>query len=160
MREEKIQEEIQWSFSWILKDAEKLKISFYVDEIEVLTDEYDTISKHYWPYTVGTSGEIKLKIVLSIDVNVFYETTIKVKPLDLGIEEPRANFSLKASEISGNSQLRNNEYLSFSDNFDWVNGGLKTETDDNGNVSNYICIRQGTTMTINYKLFSSDLVKS
>lgn len=26
MREEKIQEEIQWSFSWILKDAEKLKI--------------------------------------------------------------------------------------------------------------------------------------
>ena len=142
------------------KDAEKLKISFYVDEIEVLTDEYDTISKHYWPYTVGTSGEVKLKIVLSIDVNVFYETTIKVKPLDLGIEEPRANFSLKASEISGNSQLRNNEYLSFSDNFDWVNGGLKTETDDNGNVSNYICIRQGTTMTINYKLFSSDLVKS
>jgi hypothetical protein len=56
-------------------------------------------------------------------------------------------------------ELETKEHLlTFSENFDWVNGGLKTEVDEEGNINNYICVRQGTTMTINYKLFENTQV--
>jgi hypothetical protein len=80
-------------------------------------------------------------------------------------------FKIKASDISGNDMLRSwsttlsssiydkwpqNKKtigLEFSSNFDWINGGLKQETLANGQKRNYICVRAGTTMTINYDLF-------
>ena len=138
-------------------NTEKVNITFSVDGNEVLTDEYTTTSvePHYWPYTLGRAGEVTLKISVTNEPEIYYQTILRVSPLDLGINEPIEGkvFSLKASDISGNAQLRALDKVSFSDNFDWVNGGLKTEVDDNGNISNYICIRQGTTMTIDYKLF-------
>ena len=147
--------------------AEKLKVSFYVDNVEVLTDEYATTvaEPHYWPYTLGRAGEVKLKIAFTSFPDIFYETILQVAPLDLGIQEPTEGktFSLKASDISGNAQLKQLEAegkISFSSNFDWSNGGLQTEIDDKGNISNYICVRQGTTMTINYKLFESSQVST
>ena len=144
------------------EETEKLDVGFYVDGIEVLKDEYlvATTSPHYWPYTVGKSGEIKLKIAFTKYPDIYYETKLEVIPLDLGITEPTEGlaFSLKASDISGNAQLQQLQKdgkLTFSPNFDWVNGGLKSEVDEKGNVSNYICVRQGTTMTINYNLFGN-----
>ena len=143
-------------------ETEKLDVGFYIDGIEVLKDEYlvAATSPHYWPYTVGKAGEIKLKIAFTKYPDIYYETKLEVIPLDLGIVEPTEGlaFSLKASDISGNAQLQQLQKdgkLTFSPNFDWVNGGLKSEVDEKGNVSNYICVRQGTTMTINYNLFGS-----
>ena len=143
-------------------ETEKLDVGFYIDGIEVLKDEYlvAVTSPHYWPYTVGKAGEIKLKIAFTKYPDIYYETKLEVIPLDLGIVEPTEGlvFSLKASDISGNAQLQQLQKdgkLTFSPNFDWVNGGLKSEVDEKGNVSNYICVRQGTTMTINYNLFGS-----
>ena len=143
-------------------EAEKLDVGFYIDGIEVLKDEYlvAVTSPHYWPYTVGKAGEIKLKIAFTKYPDIYYETKLEIIPLDLGIVEPTEGlaFSLKASDISGNAQLQQLQEdgkLTFSSNFDWVNGGLKSEVDEKGNVSNYICVRQGTTMTINYNLFGS-----
>ena len=83
----------------------------------------------------------------------------------MGIKEPTEGlaFSLKASDISGNAQLKQLEQegkITFSQNFDWTNGGLKSEVDENGNISNYICVRQGTTMTLNYKLFENTQVST
>jgi len=43
--------------------------------------------------------------------------------------------------------------LDFSDNFDWENGGLQIETDEKGHKRKYICVKNNTTMTINYNLF-------
>lgn len=145
--------------------ADKLKVTFYVDNVEVLTDEYETTvnTPHYWPYTLGRAGEVAIRIAVTSFPEEDFTTTLQVVPLDLGIEEPSEGkaFFLKASDLSGNVQLKEmeaNGQLSFSDNFDWVNGGLQTEVDEQGNVSNYICVRQGTTMTINYKLFGSSQV--
>ena len=145
-------------------NTEKLKVSFYVDDVEVLTDEYETTAKtpHYWPYTIGRAGEVKLKIAFTAYPENYYTITLQVAPLDLGIEEPDGlEFSLKASDISGNAQLKQLEEkgdITFSENFDWINGGIQSEQDENGNISNYICVRQGTTMTINYELFKSSSV--
>lgn len=146
-------------------DAEKLKVTFYVDNVEVLTDEYSvtTTQPHYWPYTLGHAGEVKLKLAFTAYPEIEYNINLKVSPLDLGIKEPTEGlaFSLKASNISGNAQLKQLETegkLTFSENFDWTNGGLKSEVDEAGNISNYICIRQGTSMTLNYKLFENTQV--
>lgn len=146
-------------------DAEKLKVTFYVDNVEVLTDEYSvtTTQPHYWPYTLGHAGEVKLKLAFTAYPEIEYNINLKVSPLDLGIKEPTEGlaFSLKASNISGNAQLKQLETegkLTFSENFDWTNGGLKSEIDENGNVNNYICVRQGTSMTLNYKLFENTQV--
>ena len=48
-------------------DTEKLKVSFYVDNVEVLSDEYTvtTTEPHYWPYTLGHAGEVKLKMAFT-----------------------------------------------------------------------------------------------
>ena len=146
-------------------DTEKLKVAFYVDNVEVLTDEYTVTATepHYWPYTLGHAGEVKLKIAFTSYPEVEHNINLKVSPLDLGIKEPTEGltFSLKASNISGNAQLKQLETegkVTFSNNFDWTNGGLKSEMDDNGNISNYICVRQGTSMTLNYKLFENTQV--
>jgi hypothetical protein len=41
----------------------------------------------------------------------------------------------------------------FSENFDWINGGLKNETDEKGNVRNYISVKAGSNISFNYKPF-------
>lgn len=158
---------IQIPFLIYKPNTDKLKITFYVDNIEVLTDEFSTMADkpYYLPYTLGRAGEVTLKIAVTSFPDEQFSTTLQVVPLDLGIDEPTAGkaFFLKANELSGNVQLKQMEeegLLSFSDNFDWENGGLQSEIDENGNVSNYICVRQGTTMTINYKLFENSQVGS
>ena len=45
--------------------------------------------------------------------------------------------------------------LSFSDNFDWDNGGLKFEEKADGSIEKFICVRQGTRMTINHEPFAA-----
>lgn len=156
---------IQIPFLVYRPGAEKLKITFYVDNVEVLTDEYaTTVEKpHQIPYTLGRAGEVNLRIAVTAAPDEAFSTTLQVIPLDLGIVEPTEGkaFFLKASELSGNIQLKQMQeegLLTFSDNFDWDNGGLQTEIDGQGNISNYICVRQGTTMQINYKLFGSSQV--
>ena len=158
---------IQIPFLVYRPGTEKLKVTFYVDNIEVLTDEYfTTVEKpHYIPYTLGHAGEVNLKLAVTTYPDESFTTTIQVVPLDLGIVEPTEGkaFFLKASELSGNVQLKQMEQeglLTFSDNFDWKNGGLQTEIDEQGNISNYICVRQGTSMQINYKLFESSQVST
>ena len=49
--------------------------------------------------------------------------------------------------------METNGQLSFSDNFDWINGGLKSETAEDGNNRQFVNIKAGSTMTINYPLF-------
>ena len=45
--------------------------------------------------------------------------------------------------------------LTFSKDFDWDNGGLQSEKDENGNIMKYICIKNGDKLTINYELFGT-----
>lgn len=137
-------------------DSEKCNVSFYVNDKRVSGDSYDR-SLHYWPYTVTDFGSLKLTIK-SDNEDDYKDIELVVNKLDLDVSEASgAAFSLKATNFSSNEEIRNwnsnGVRLTFSDNFDWKNGGLQFETKADGSVEKYISVRQGTRMYINYKLF-------
>lgn len=127
---------------------------------------------HYWNYTPITTGAQVLTITSGAVVK-----TINVTVTAININNEEINnydFKLKANELASNEALRAWELdssldclpldqmnqkitkLQFSNNFDWINGGLKTEIADNGSLQQYICVKAGTTMTIPYQLFAND----
>lgn len=113
---------------------------------------------HYWNYTPNDHGTKTLTITCGATTKTI---VITVNALDIDNEEVTGYaFRMKASDIAGNQALRawasNGVTASFSSNFDWNNGGIKTETDGDGNIMQYICVKAGTTMTINYELFGND----
>ena len=108
-----------------------------------------------WNYSPSTVGVKTLTITVGSVVKTIKMTVKSISITNAEVEG--YDFKIKASDIISNTALRNNELLSFSDNFDWINGGLKTEKDLNGNIQQYICIKAGTTMTVNKQLFNSNL---
>lgn len=133
---------------------------------------------HYWNYTPITATEEGETQALTITSGVTVKTiNVAVEPIDIDNEEVSGyDFKLKANELASNEALRSWEldsnltnlpedqqghkitHLQFSQNFDWINGGLKTEIADNGSLQQYICVKAGTTMTIPYLLFGEDCV--
>lgn len=137
-------------------DQESVDVSFYVNDIRVGGDSYNR-DLHYWPYTLSEFGSVKLTI-MSDNEESRKDFELVINKLDLDVSEASGyKFALKANNFSSNSEIRewnqNGITLSFSDNFDWENGGLQTETLADGSVQKYICVRQGTRMTVNYNLF-------
>lgn len=126
-----------------------------VDGVTISTWNNVDRTLHYWNYSPSTTG---LK-VLTISVgNVVKTINITVTGVQIDNAEVSGyDFKLKASEIVSNADLQNNNLLTFSSNFDWVNGGIKSERDTNNNIQQYICVKAGTTMTINKQLFSTSL---
>ena len=85
--------------------------------------------------------------------------TVNVNALQINNEEvPGYAFKFKASNFLSNSTIQdwnsNGVTASFSDKFDWINGGLKSEIVD-GASRQYMCIKAGSQMTINYPLFKT-----
>lgn len=139
-------------------DEEKSKVSFYVNDEKISTDEYDK-TLQYWPYTLTEHGAVKLSLRTD-NGDDYKDIELTVSELDLNVSEVSDyKFALSALKFSSNDELRrwnsNGITLTFSDNFDWINGGLKFEALDDGSVEKYICVRQGTTMTVNYNLFET-----
>ncbi len=129
-----------------------------VDGTEVATWINVDRTLHYWNYTPSDYGSKVLTITSGSTVKTL---NITVTKLDIDNEEVTGyQFRLKASDIAGNDNLRewssNGVTASFSQNFDWNNGGIQTETDEKGFARQYVCIKAGTTMTINYNLFAND----
>lgn len=113
---------------------------------------------YYLNFTPSEYGVKTLTITSGVTTKTL---TITVNKLDIDNEEvPDYAFRMKSSDIVSNNALKaftNNGFgVSFSNNFDWNNGGIQTETDDDGNARQYICVKAGTTMTINYALFGDD----
>lgn len=135
-----------------------VEVTFRVNGNVVATNDYNT-NLQYWPYTVKEVGVQTLEIDAGTGATKILE--IAVTPLDLDVEETTDYvFALKASDFSGNNQIKEWESasgvnLTFSDNFDWDKGGLQTETLSDGSIQKYICVRQGTRMTVNYNLFGT-----
>ncbi len=122
---------------------------------------------HYWNYSPTTHGTKTLTITCGSTTKTI---TIDVTQLDLDEEEVTGyDFRFKASELATNnaaqawtasytpvgSSTQQTVGVTYSNNFDWVNGGLHTELDEDGHLRQYFCVRAGTTMTINYNLFGS-----
>lgn len=139
-------------------DEESCEVVFLVNDIEVSSDVYDR-NLHYWPYTLTEYGAVKLSIK-SKNNEAKEDIELVINKLELDVSEVDGYaFSLKVNNFSGNNEIRNwnqnGVTLSFSDNFDWENGGLQTEMLPDGSIQKYICVRQGTRMTINYNLFQA-----
>ena len=116
-----------------------------------------------WNYNPSTEGEKVLTITANGTTKVL---NLNVNKIDINNEEINDySFKLKASELASNNALKNwyydannqlNTKIQFSDNFDWVNGGIQSEIDENGQLRQYIKVKSGTTMTIPYKIFATD----
>ena len=123
----------------------------------VIKDTWDNVDRklHYWNYSASTTGTK----ILTISVGEVTKTIIiEVINISIGNAEVEGyDFKIKASDIISNTILQNNSLLTFSNNFDWINGGIKSERDINNNIQQYICIKAGTTMTVNKKIFSTSL---
>lgn len=122
---------------------------------------------HYWNFVSNTSGIKTLAIVCG---SVTKTLTVTVEALTIDVTEASGyDFKFKASDLATNEAVKNwsNSYTSregnsknvnitFSNNFDWINGGLHSEIDENGSLRQYFAVRAGTTMTFNYNLFGTD----
>lgn len=129
------------------------------DAIVLDSKDCANMTGYEFNYTFGISGLIPFEITSGSAEKREFE--VSVSPLALtGVTEPDGiAYKLKASDINSNADLlalANAGSITFSDNFDWINGGLQTETDDNGDIIKYICVKNGSTLTINYKLFGTN----
>ena len=113
---------------------------------------------NYWAYTPISSGE---KILTILCNNEERRLILNVSELDIDNKEVGGYaFKFKATDFSSNNAIQNWESngitLTTSENFDWINGGLQSELDENNEMRQYVCIKAGTTMTINYKMFAQN----
>lgn len=135
------------------------------DGVTVSTWQNVDRTVHYWNYSPTTYGTKTLTITCG-------ETTktiiIEVEELDIDEAEVTGyDFRFKASEMATNDAVKTwsatytptgsntpqTVDITFSNNFDWVNGGLHTETDEDGHLRQFFVVRAGTTATFNYNLF-------
>ena len=123
---------------------------------------------HYTPSTVSDDPQVNSAVkVLTITTGSVTKTlNLTVNKININNAEIGGyTFKLKANEIASNNALQawywdeqnpTTSKLSFSNNFNWVNGGIQTEYDENEQIRQYIRIKSGTTMTVPYKMFASD----
>lgn len=110
-----------------------------------------------WNYTPSTEGTKTLTLTSG---SVTKTLTLVVNRVEINNNEISGyTFKLKANEIPSNTALQawtlpsTNTKLQFSENFDWINGGIQTELDENGQQRQFIKVKAGTTMIIPYKMF-------
>lgn len=147
-------------------DLDTCAVSFYVNDVRVGGDTYAR-GLQYWPYTLNEYGSVKLSI-RSDNGDASKDLELIVNEINLDASEVMGSaFTLKANAFSSNNELRNWSHngvtLTFSDGindeyqpFDWENGGLQFDEKPDGSIEKYICVRQGTRMTVNYALFNSN----
>ena len=112
--------------------------------------------KSLWNYTPTIAGDAIILVVQSGGQE--YTTTVAVKSIGVDLNEKSGYaFKFKANEFSSNTNVREwqsgTATLEFSDKFDWINGGLKSEEDGQGGYRQYFAIKAGSTMTIKYPLW-------
>ena len=127
----------------------------YIDDVLIDTSTLTT-SNNTWNYKSDTIGTHTLKIVcrntiVTIEMNIV-ELGIDVSPITGGLE---LDFNPTGITNSSDNRLWSNEnyHMSVSNNFDWANGGYKT--DENGH--SYFLIKAGTRATFDYKMFSGGI---
>ena len=117
----------------------------------------------YYPfsYTPDKSGLTLLQFICGTREA---KIIIEVEPLDLTVEEVEGyEFKFKASDFANNEEIKSWSFINqdnafktiqFSENFDWINGGLKAGEND---VGPYFKVSAGSYFTIPYKIFQEDL---
>lgn len=114
------------------------------------------LTKYNFSYTPEDEGFVQLQFVCG---GTTLDLTLDVESLELGVSETTGyEFKFKATEFTNNNEIQNwhinGQKIVWSDNFDWINGGLKTGIDD---VGPYFKVPAGSWMDIPYQIFATDL---
>lgn len=113
---------------------------------------------HYLTYTPTEPGAHVLTVTCGSVSKSITVTATEVSIDAAEIEGWALRF--KASELATNDAVRawtsEGVNATFSENFDWINGGLKTETTADDLVQQFLRIKAGTRMTINKQIFTTD----
>lgn len=122
-------------------------------------------TKREWVYKPQTEGHkvIKFKYkdteaTVQIEVSKFpYKVTPVLGDLKVDfVPTGRTNQDIDYNTFKNNAFDEEGQEIPmswiFSDNFDWVNGGWKT--DDSGDT--YFCVKAGTSVTFDYNLFNKE----
>lgn len=115
----------------------------------------DRAMREPWIYTPTTSGDIVLTVLAGTSEK---SLNVQIAPLDIDVEETDGYaFKFKASEFVNNTAAQNwnsnGIVATYSDNFDWINGGLQTEEDPEMGTRQFIKVKAGSTLEIGYPLF-------
>lgn len=127
----------------------------YVDG-DLDSTETITANQNVWNFKSDEVGTHELEIVCgdtSVEIKVkVIELGIDVSPITGGLE---VDFNPTGITNSSDNRLWSNDnyHMTVSDNFDWANGGYKT--DENGDT--YFLVKAGTRATFDYMMFDGGL---
>lgn len=136
-------------------------IEFFANgELKGREDNLQNFEEKIFAYTPDKAGLIDLRF--NSNNGGFLSLVLDVSPLDIDIEEVSDyEFKFKATDFSNNDEIKkwsyDNQLIEFSENFDWVNGGLNAGVND---VGPYFKIPIGSYINIPYKLFETNLLTS
>ena len=96
-----------------------------------------------------------------VTVRTYREITVTVNEVDLNVSEDLEYvYKFKAADLATNDAVKawnsNGITATFSENFDWINGGLKSEVTSTNQLQQAFVIKAGTSMTINHKMFATE----
>lgn len=140
--------------------AKNATVKLLEDGVEVdkweNVENFDTNRK--WAYTPVTAGSHILTVQCGM---VEVSKTVQVEALGIDNEEVKDYaFRFKASDFASDSAVQswvsNDVDATFSPQFDWINGGLRSEKDEKNKNRQFIQIKAGSSMTINYPLFRTN----
>lgn len=125
-----------------------------VETLETSTELTIDRAEKVWNYSPQSAGSKKLVLTSGETVK---ELDITVTDFPYDITPVTSGLALDFNPAGRTNQDKDYDVFDYngidwtlSDNFDWVNGGWKTDAEG----ASYFCVKAGTTATINYKLFN------
>lgn len=122
-------------------------------------------TRQYWNYKPEAAGTKILTITCgSVTKSITFEVEsigVEVLPITTGLEidlnpTGHTNNDTDRTSFGYTDGSGVNHPLTFSDNFDWENGGF--QVDENGDT--YFCVKCGTTATLDRGVFSDDAMRN
>lgn len=122
-------------------------------------------TRQTWNYKADTAGTDTLTITCGTVVKTITLTVassgVNIEPITTGLTldlnpQGHTNNDTDRASFGYTDADGVNHPLTFSDNFDWENGGFQTD----GEGGTYLCVKCGTSVTFDRSLFADDAMKN